>query len=94
MGRTRSGSAGSHGRNPVPQPLTAFIPFSERHSRCRGATFRSSRTCFINGGIFALVQHLSNPNPPITFDELSEGLAAMVSHCVERELQLAAGDVG
>jgi AcrR family transcriptional regulator len=49
---------------------------------------------FINGGIFAVVQHLSNPNPPITFDELSEGLAAMISHYVERELQLAAGGEG
>jgi AcrR family transcriptional regulator len=46
---------------------------------------------FINGGIFAVVQHLSNPNPPITFDELSEGLAAMIGHYVERELQLTSG---
>ena len=46
---------------------------------------------FINGGIFAIVQHLSNPHPPITFDELAEGLAAMIGHYVERELQLTSG---
>ena len=46
---------------------------------------------FINGGIFTVVQHLSTPNPSITFDELSEGLAAMISHYVERELQLTVG---
>ena len=43
---------------------------------------------FINGGIFAVVQHLSNPNPPITYEELTEGLADMVSHYVAREMQL------
>jgi len=46
---------------------------------------------FINGGIFAIVQHLSNPHPTMTFDELSEGLAAMVGHYVDRELQLTSG---
>ena len=46
---------------------------------------------FINGGIFAIVQHLSNPHPTMTFDELSEGLAAMIGHYVERELQLTSG---
>ena len=43
---------------------------------------------FINGGIFSVVQHLSNPNPPITYEELTEGLAEMVSHNVGREMQL------
>ena len=49
---------------------------------------------FINGGIFAVVQHLSNPNPPITYDELSDGLAEMIAHYVERELQLTSGSTG
>ncbi|MCA9579252.1 MAG: TetR/AcrR family transcriptional regulator [Polyangiales bacterium] len=45
---------------------------------------------FINGGIFAVVQHLSNPNPPITYEELTQGLADMVDHYVVREMQLTA----
>ncbi|MEZ5510464.1 MAG: TetR/AcrR family transcriptional regulator [Gammaproteobacteria bacterium] len=45
---------------------------------------------FINGGIFALIRHLSDPNPPVTFDELVDGLAVMVGHYVAQERQLLA----
>lgn len=41
---------------------------------------------FINGGIFAVVRHLSDPNPPMTFEELARGLADMVGHYVKQEL--------
>lgn len=43
----------------------------------------------INGGIFAVIQHLCDPAPPITFDELVEGLATMVGHYTEMEIQRA-----
>lgn len=43
---------------------------------------------FIHGGIFSVLRHLSDPNPPITFAELAEGLASMVSHYATQELQL------
>ncbi|MGM0449632.1 MAG: TetR/AcrR family transcriptional regulator [Pseudomonadota bacterium] len=46
----------------------------------------------IHGGIFAVVRHLSDPNPPITFDQLVEGLARMVGHYTEREIELASGE--
>lgn len=45
---------------------------------------------FINGGIFALIRHLSDPNPPISFDELVDGLAVMVGHYVAQERQILA----
>jgi AcrR family transcriptional regulator len=45
---------------------------------------------FINGGIFTVVQHLSTPNPPISYDELVQGLADMVDHYVQQELLLTA----
>lgn len=45
----------------------------------------------IHGGIFAVVRHLSDPSPPISFDQLVEGLARMVGHYTEREIELAAG---
>src|SRR5690606_20802456 len=45
---------------------------------------------FINGGIFALIRHLSDPNPPVTFDELVDGLAVMVGHYVAQERRLLA----
>lgn len=40
----------------------------------------------INGGIFTIMRHLTDPNPPISFAELSEGLADMVSQYVSRPL--------
>ena len=43
---------------------------------------------FMHGGIFTVLQHLSDPNPPITYEELTEGLAEMVTHYVAREMQL------
>jgi AcrR family transcriptional regulator len=43
---------------------------------------------FINGGIFAVVRHLSDPNPPISYEELTQGLADMVGHYVQQELLL------
>lgn len=45
---------------------------------------------FINGGIFAMVRHLSDPNPPISYEELSQGLADMISHYVAQEMLLTA----
>lgn len=45
---------------------------------------------FINGGIFSVVRHLSDPNPPITYEELGQGLADMVDHYVQQELLLTA----
>lgn len=45
----------------------------------------------IHGGIFAVIRHLSDPSPPITFDQLVEGLARMVAHYTEREIELASG---
>lgn len=44
---------------------------------------------FINGGMYALIRHLTDPHPPMRYEELTEGLALMVSHYVSRELQLA-----
>ncbi|MDP2226305.1 MAG: TetR/AcrR family transcriptional regulator [Moraxellaceae bacterium] len=45
---------------------------------------------FINGGIYSVVQHLSDPNPVISYEELSQGIADMVSHYVAQELLLTA----
>ncbi len=43
---------------------------------------------FINGGIYTVLRQLSEPNPPITFEQLSNGLADMVGHYVAQELEL------
>jgi AcrR family transcriptional regulator len=41
---------------------------------------------FINGGIFAVVRHLSDPNPPMSYEELARGLADMVGHYAKHEM--------
>lgn len=40
----------------------------------------------ITGGVFIVLRHLSEPNPPVSFDELAEGLAGMVSAYASAEL--------
>lgn len=45
---------------------------------------------FISGGIFTVVRHLSDPNPPVTYEELARGLADMVDHYVAQEMLLMA----
>jgi len=44
---------------------------------------------FINGGIYTVLRQLSDPNPPLSFEELSNGLADMVGHYVAHELELS-----
>lgn len=46
----------------------------------------------INGGIFTVLRHMRDPNPPITFDQLARGLADMVEHYVSRELAIIDGE--
>lgn len=43
---------------------------------------------FIHGGMHAFIHHMNERNPVISFDELVDGLANMIGHYVERELQL------
>lgn len=45
---------------------------------------------FINGGIFTVIRHLSEPSPPISYEDMTEGLADMVDHYVAQELLLTA----
>lgn len=45
---------------------------------------------FMHSGIFTVIHHMSDPNPPITYEELIDGLAHMVSHYVTMEQQLHA----
>ena len=45
---------------------------------------------FIYGGIFSIVNLLSDPAPPVSFDELADGLANIIGHYVSKELEIAA----
>lgn len=44
---------------------------------------------FVNAGMFTVIRHQSDPHPPISYDELVDGLTHMVSHYVRMESQLA-----
>ncbi|TVP59074.1 MAG: TetR/AcrR family transcriptional regulator [Halomonadaceae bacterium] len=43
----------------------------------------------INGGIFAVIRHLSEPAPVINFETLVKGLGDMVHYCIEGALEEA-----
>jgi AcrR family transcriptional regulator len=49
---------------------------------------------FIHGGMFALMHYLNDPQPPIGYEALVDGLAQMVSHHAEYELLRLDGKVG
>ncbi len=51
--------------------------------------FAAMSYIFVNAGMFTVIRHMSDPNPPITYDELVDGLAHMVGHYVRMERQLA-----
>lgn len=44
---------------------------------------------FIHGGMHAFIHHMNEKAPLITFEQLVDGLANMVGHFAERELQIA-----
>lgn len=46
---------------------------------------------FVHGGIALIIRHLTDPNPPISFEQLSNGLAIMVGYYVKQENGLARG---
>lgn len=48
---------------------------------------------FIHGGMFSLLHYLNDPNPPISYESLVDGLAQMVSHHAEYELLRLEGKV-
>ena len=41
----------------------------------------------IHGGTFTVIRHLADPTPPMSFEELADGLADMVSYCAEGGLR-------
>lgn len=52
--------------------------------------FAAMSYIFVNAGMATVTRHMSDPNPPISYDELVDGLAHMVAHYVRGEQQLAA----
>lgn len=77
---------------PVTRVLSEFIMQYLMHNPeyARIPRFAAMSYIFVNGGIFTVTRHLSDPNPPISFDELVDGLAHMVNHYVLMELQMLA----
>ncbi len=55
----------------------------------RGADLPTMSYIFIYGGTFTVIRHLSDPNPPMSFDSLARGLANMVASSSEASLAAA-----
>jgi AcrR family transcriptional regulator len=43
---------------------------------------------FIHGGMHAFIHHMNETSPAITYEQLVDGLANMVGHYAEREMQM------
>ena len=61
---------------------TMYHPEHLQLKRVRTMTY-----IFLNSGVFTLVRYLSHPAPHFSFEELAAGMADMVGHYVDRELQ-------
>lgn len=72
---------------PIVQMLTQLVTSHLMHhpENMRIRDIPAMSYIFINGGMFAVIRHLSDPNPPVTFKELTRGLANMVAHYVAHE---------
>lgn len=83
-------------RAPIQRALTdlamQYLMHHPRYLRVRAMPV--SVYIFVHGGMHAFIHHMNEESPPITHDQLVEGLANMIGHYAERELQLveSAGD--
>lgn len=64
--------------------LIRYLMAHPRYLRARNIPVISY--IMINGGVFIVLRHLSDPNPPVSFAELADGLADMVSQYVAGSL--------
>lgn len=78
----------AHYAAPLHQALLELaLHYVMRHPEYTQLRNMSSATyVFIHGGTFTVVSHLLDPNPPCSFEELSDSLAAIISHYGEGEL--------
>lgn len=83
-------------RSPVQRALTDLaMQYLMHHPQyLRGPNIPVATYVFIHGGMHAYIYHLNDPAPAITFEQLVDGLADMIGHYAEREMQLAAGSQG
>ena len=66
--------------------IVQYLLHNPQHARMQ--RFAAMSYIFVNAGMFTVIRHMSDPNPPITYDELVDGLAHMVSHYVRMEQHL------
>ncbi|MGC4060453.1 MAG: TetR/AcrR family transcriptional regulator [Aquabacterium sp.] len=69
--------------------IDLMLQYVMRHPRyTRLQNLPTMSYIFIHGGMFTLMHFLNDPNPPITYEALVDGLAQMVAHHADHELQL------
>ncbi len=69
--------------------IVQYLLHNPQHARM--PRFAAMSYIFIHAGMFTVIRHLSDPNPPITYDELVDGLAHMVHHYVVAEYRAGQG---
>lgn len=81
-------------RQPVERALTDLaMQYLMNHPQyMRGRDIPVAIYIFIHGGMQAFIHHMSESSPPISYQQLVDGLANMVAHYAERELQILESD--
>lgn len=74
---------------PVHKVLTDFLIqyMMQNPEVSRAKNIPALSYILINGGIHTVVNHISDPNPPITFEELADTFGAIIGHYGARELK-------
>jgi AcrR family transcriptional regulator len=80
---------GKYPIKPLQKVLTELLlQYVMRHPELmRSRNLQTMGYIYIYGGTFTVIRHLSDPAPPITFDELARGLADMVAFSSEGSLK-------
>lgn len=77
-------------RGPVERALTELaMQYLMRHPQyLKARNTPVAIYIFIHGGMHAFIHHMNERKPAISYDQLIDGLANMVGHYAERELQM------
>jgi AcrR family transcriptional regulator len=66
--------------------VTQYVMQHPRYMRLQNLPTMSY--IFIHGGLFTLMHYLNDPNPPMSYEALVDGLAQMVAHHADGQLRV------
>lgn len=85
VARQLVGNDSLHYTEPVRQMLMQLVMayIMSKPQYARAGDLQTMAYIMINAGIFMMLHHLSDPNPPISFEQLCDGIAGIVRRYME-----------